>query len=949
MAATVASTTRGARRRVKISSKIVLTFVPLAVVTLASLGGLGYYTAKNALTRQALANLESVADLQQRRIEAIFKMHAERLALVSSRTQLRMSLDEYLQTQEPRHAAKMNRILIDARATIRDFRDLFVQTVDGRIVAATDSDLLGTSHPQSKIFSGAVSRSRVDFFYLNREGNLGVYLAAPLYLEQRLLGVLVIEADASNIVASMGSYRGLGSTGETLLVRRGPDGGAVFLTPARFDQAAALKRTVSRSSVGSPYIAVLERESGLLIDALDYQGYAVLAAFRYLEGPQLGLVVQKRLEEAFAPVDRLRRWTVTLLLAFSALVVGVSLFLARSITRPVMRLTDVAGRISAGKLSERAAIDTRDEVRLLAKAFNQMTERLLTDVEERRKAEEKFQALLASAPDAFVITEESGKIILTNQRAEELLGYRSDEMLGACIEELLAERDRDVHRDMRSKFIQSSRFERSRASFELYARHKSGAEVPVEVSLAPIETREGLLLANAIRDITDRKQAEALLVQQANYDTLTGLPSRILAYDRLSQALAHAHRNGLAVAVMFLDVDRFKNVNDTLGHSVGDALLSEVAVRLNRCIRKSDTVARLGGDEFLIVLSDLPVLSSADMVAEQILAELSAPFQLDGREMFVSASIGITGFPADSAESEVLLRNADAAMYRAKEEGRNTYRYYTAEMNEQLRTRLEMEEQLRHAIGRGELSLDFQPQLDVRSGRFFGAEALLRWRNGKLGSVPPDRFIPLAEETGLIHAIGEWVLVRACEAAASWQRLVDESVRVSVNVSAVQFRRGDLVAVVEGALRATGLPSELLELELTERLLVEDANAEHILGELKRIGVRLSLDDFGTGYSSLSYLKRFPFDVLKIDRLFISGVTSNQDDAALCRAILAMGGSLNMAVIAEGVETRKQLEFLAAHNVDGVQGYHISRPLDSDAFSALLSERRQGKNRLGKQ
>ena len=924
----------------KISSKIVLTFAPLAVVSLATLGWLGYDTAKKALTQQAMASLQSLADLQQRRIEGIVQQNAERLVLVSSRTHLRLSLKQYLLDPEPAHIDNINRILRDARANIQDFRKLFVQTSDGRVVASTSAALIGSVHPRSDEFAVAMSGRRVNVFYLRDTGELGVYLAAPLLLDDELLGVLVIDADASQIVASTTSYGGLGETGEALLLRRGDDGGAIFLTPARFDAGAALTRAIPPDATQSPYVTVLEpQRPDLMRDAIGYQGHQVLAALRQIAGTGWGLVVQKRMSEAFAPIDRLRAWTLTLSTLFSAIVVAVSLFLARSITRPVMQLTEVASRISAGVLSERAVISTRDEVNVLANAFNHMTERLLNDIDERRKAEEKFHALLTSAPDGILITTAEGEIIIANRRAEEMFGLQGAAMIGTPIGNLLVERSRDTYREMLQRFVATSISRAAPGSLELSILDARGTEVPVEISLAPIETGDGLLFANALRDITDRKLAEAKLVQQANFDNLTGLPSRLLANDRLSQALARAHRNSKVIAVMFLDIDRFKNVNDTLGHSVGDTLLTEVASRILGCVRESDTVARLGGDEFLVVLPDLDNLAASEIVADQILSALSEPFDLDNRQLFVSASIGITGFPMDSRDRDVLLRNADAAMYRAKEEGRNTYRFYTAEMNEQLRSRVEMEEQLRYAIARGELYLDFQPQLDLQHDRLLGAEALLRWHNVRLGQIPPDRFIPLAEETGLIHVIGEWVLQQACAQAAAWQTLSESAIRVAVNVSALQFKRGDLRDVVARVLQQTGLPAALLELELTERVLVEDsANAKRALAELKEMGVRLSLDDFGTGYSSLGYLKWFPCDVLKIDRTFISGITENKDDAALCRAILAMGGSLNMTVIAEGVETAEQLAFLAAHGVDAVQGYYVSRPMAAAAFAEMLAD-----------
>ena len=801
----------------KIRSKLTLTFLPLTLITLVTLGSLAYFSSKNALTRQVLDNLESVAAIQKQRIESILEQNHERLLLVSSRTQLRLSLDKYLTEPKPEYRDKMNRILGDANATIADFRALFIQTLDGRIVASTEQELIGTVHSKSKIFDDTRHGRRVDLLYRDDNGRLGAYLAGPLYLDSQLLGVLVIDSDISNIIASTTDYHGLGETGETLLIRRHGDHDAQFITPARFDDQAALVRTVSGPDVRSPYLQAMLKQGKLLIDVSDYTGHSVIAATRYIDQADFGLVVQKRTEEAYAPISTLRKLLLSLIVLFSVTVIFASLYIARSITLPISRLTSVATRISSGNLSERADISTHDETGVLAKAFNQMTENLVDDINERR-------------------------------------------------------------------------------------------------------------------------QAEARLVQQANFDTLTGLPNRLLAADRLSQAIAHAHRKGLSVAVMFLDIDRFKNVNDTLGHSVGDRLLTEVASRLSESVKEDDTVARLGGDEFLIILPELNTLTAAEIVAERILEKISHPFSLEDRELFTSASIGITGYPEDSDDPDMLLRNADSAMYQAKDAGRNTFRFFTPEMNIRLLKRLEMESQLRYALSREEFYLNFQPQVDIKSGKLVGVEALLRWNNSQLGSVPPDDFIPLAEETGLINAIGEWVLIQACRIAATWQQQTADGIRVSVNVSAVQFRNTDLVRTVCHALEVSGLPASLLELEITERLLVEDnPNTSRMLEDIKQTGVRLSLDDFGKGYSSLSYLKRFPFDVLKIDRAFISGVTTNSEDAALCRAITAMASSLNLSIVAEGVETKEQWDFLETHGADLAQGYYVSKPLSAEGFDAFLT------------
>ncbi|MEN8803799.1 MAG: EAL domain-containing protein [Thiogranum sp.] len=923
----------------KIRSKLALTFLPLALVALLVLASLAYIDARNALTDQVIANLESVASKQKQQLERVLEQNRERLALVSSRRQLRLSLENYLADPKQEYSETMNRILNSAGATIGDFRELFIQTLDGRIVASTNPELVGTIHDNEQFFVSGSNDDPVELFHHDDLGQLRMYLAGPLYRDSRRLGVLVIDSDVSTIVTSTTDYLGLGETGETLLVHRSDEGHARFLTPTRFAADDTSVRTISKEDLDSPFTHALQKKEELFTEAVDYNGHAVVAVTRYIDQTDWGLVVQMRKSEAYAPVARLRTWLLLLIGVSSLALIVASLFIARSITRPITRLTEVAGRISSGDRSERALVSTHDEVGMLADTFNQMTANLIDDINERKQAEEKFQAVLKAAPDAIVIVEQSGKIVLANLQAEQLFGYDEGELIGKPLELLMPERYRRGHESRRQSMFSKPRFRPMGEDLELCGLRKDGSEIPLEISLGPIETRDGLLIISAIRDISDRKQTEARLVQQASIDSLTGLPNRLLATDRLSLALAHARRTQQNVAVMFLDIDRFKQVNDTLGHSVGDQLLREVAHRLSQCVRADDTVARLGGDEFLIILPELGALASAEILAEKILESLSQPYTLSDRELFVSASIGITGYPEDSDDPEVLMRDADAAMYRSKEAGRNTYRFFTPEMNIQLLKRMDMEAQLRYAITNNELFLHFQPLVDTRSARLVGAEALLRWRNPALGLVPADKFIPLAEETGFINAIGEWVLMQACHAASMWQDRFPDALPVSVNVSAVQFRNGDLVETVRRALQANKLPAALLEFEITERLLIEDAtDTKRILKELKQMGVRLSLDDFGRGYSSLNHLKHYPFDALKIDRSFVSRITQGNEESALCKAITAMANELNLSVVAEGVETEQQWTLLRSHGTDLMQGHYISSPLDGDAFVDFMAD-----------
>jgi diguanylate cyclase (GGDEF)-like protein len=444
-------------------------------------------------------------------------------------------------------------------------------------------------------------------------------------------------------------------------------------------------------------------------------------------------------------------------------------------------------------------------------------------------------------------------------------------------------------------------------------------------------------LSSVARDISERKYFEMRLEHAAQYDTLTGLPNRVLLHDRLGQVLAFAHRNGRRVAVMLLDLDRFKTINDTLGHDTGDRLLREAARRLTACIREEDTLARWGGDEFIIILPELSESQNAAVVAKKVLQAFVPPFVLGDRELFVTTSIGIALYPDDDQSVEGLIKNADVAMYRAKEQGGSNYQFYTANMNAAAFERLALESSLRKALERGELLLHYQPQVELETGQVIGAEALLRWRHPDLGLVPPAQFIPLAEETGLIVPIGEWVLREACRQNKMWQEALARPLRVAVNLSARQFRHQDVLELTARVLNETGLAPSCLELELTESYIMQNPeSAIATLRDLKAMGVHLSIDDFGTGYSSLSYLKRFPIDAVKVDRSFVGDVTTDPDDAAIASAIIAMAHNLKLKAIAEGVETEEQLAFLKALKCDLLQGYYFSRPVPPDEFARLV-------------
>jgi diguanylate cyclase (GGDEF)-like protein/PAS domain S-box-containing protein len=560
------------------------------------------------------------------------------------------------------------------------------------------------------------------------------------------------------------------------------------------------------------------------------------------------------------------------------------------------------------------------------------------DITERKKAEEtvqKLASIVEFSEDAILGKSTDGKITSWNRAAEKMYGYTRDEVVGRDLSFLVpSDRQAEIPAIM-ERILSGQPIE----NLETERLTKTGSVLDVSLSVSLIKDASGHIAgASAIaRDITQRKAAEKQVQFLAYYDALTGLPNRTLLQDRLTKALASARRRKDKVALLFLDLDRFKDINDSLGHSVGDLVLKQVAERLKKWAREQDTAARVGGDEFLIVLTALKEAADAAVAAERLMNTMTAEFVVQGHSLCISCSVGISIFPEHGANCETLIKDADAAMYYAKENGCNDFRFFTKDMNAQAVERLTLENGLRLALDKKELFLVYQPQIEIATGRIIGLEALLRWQHPELGLVPPDKFIRIAENSGLIMPIGEWVLRTACSQTRKWQDEGLPAVPVAVNVSAVQFRQENFSKLIDRVLRETGLAPEYLELELTESLLLSNADVMFsVLRDLRAMGLKLAIDDFGTGYSSLSYLRRFPVGKLKIDRSFIRDVAVNPDDAAITTAIIGMAKSLNLKVIAEGVEDEAQVSFLRAHQCDESQGYYFSKPLAVDKVADKL-------------
>jgi diguanylate cyclase (GGDEF)-like protein/PAS domain S-box-containing protein len=545
--------------------------------------------------------------------------------------------------------------------------------------------------------------------------------------------------------------------------------------------------------------------------------------------------------------------------------------------------------------------------------------------------------IIENANEGVVVTDVNGVITDVNEAYENITGYSRDEVVGESPSINKSGRhDRNFYQGMWNS-IHDKGFWQG----EIWDRRKNGEVYPKWLSINTVRDERGQPshYVGIFSDITSKKATEEQLERLAYFDSLTNLPNRLLFRDRLSQEVAAARRHGNRVALFFIDLDRFKYVNDTLGHAAGDELLQIVAQRLRQCVRESDTVSRLGGDEFTVIIPDIEHADQVSGIAQKIIDDLGRSIPLRAQEVQIGASVGVAVFPDDGEDVEQLIRHADMALYKAKDEGRNNFQFFSAELQTHIADRIALEEDLRKGLERNEFLLHYQPKYNLATGAISGMETLVRWQHPVRGMVSPVEFIPLAEETGLIIPMSEFILREACRQTTDWIKASGMPLKVAVNLSARQFQQSDLVEVIKHTLDETGLSAELLELELTERMVMGDVDeAIRTMQALRELGLSLAIDDFGTGYSSLSYLKRFPINTLKIDQSFVRDLTIDSDDASIVQAIIAMGRQLDLHVVAEGVETEEQLEFLRQHGCGEIQGYLMSRPLPDGEFVKLLQQ-----------
>jgi diguanylate cyclase (GGDEF)-like protein/PAS domain S-box-containing protein len=557
--------------------------------------------------------------------------------------------------------------------------------------------------------------------------------------------------------------------------------------------------------------------------------------------------------------------------------------------------------------------------------------------EQLSETQIRLSALISTIPDLIWMKDEEGVYLSCNIAYQEFIGLKESELIGKTDYDFYNRESADVCRQSDIEAINAGGIS---ISEEAVTYQKNNSIGVMEIRKAPIFNPDGKLMGvlGIARDITERKLVEQQIEFMAHHDALTELPNRILAKDRMKQSIAYAKRHKTKAALIFIDLDGFKTINDSLGHSVGDVMLKGVTSRLKECLRESDTLSRQGGDEFLIILQDINDLADVAALADKLIQAFEQPFSINNQHLCASASIGIALYPGHGDSFESLLQNADAAMYKAKESGKNTYRFFTAQMNHNILGQFQIQSDLRHGIKNSEFILHYQPQIDLANNAIIGVEALIRWKHPYMGMIPPMNFIHIAEESGLIVPIGQWVIEEACRQAAAWHGQGIQ-ISVAVNISAVQFKRGNLEAVVKNALEHSGLNPKYLELELTESIMMYNVESTlQTVQALKALGVGLSIDDFGTGYSSLAYLKRFAVDKVKIDQSFIRDILTDKEDAVIVQTIIQMAKNLNLKSIAEGVENESVLSIINGYGCDEVQGYHFAKPMEALDFEQYYED-----------
>lgn len=962
-----------ARLKGSIAKRLAFWFLILTAVTAVVVGSLMLSSFEEAYRKTLITNLNGLADKKMDQINTYFFERFQDLEVLADTPMISAAMQGFQSaygdhgpaSRAYKEAEGLYHVQLREYLRRTGYYDLFLINPDGDIVYSVikeddfatnlnsgpyrDSGLAEvTRHVLEQVTTG-----QTFFDHYAPSDEHAAFIATPIIKDGVLLGVLALQLDTKAVTTVVTDQAGMGESGEAVAVMSSA-GDLVLTVPTRVNPDASFQETVSTNGVMG---AALQRAlkgaagSGFLSDG----GREFFAVWRYLPNLNWALLTRVNVDEGMQPIYEARKQLFGLGIVGTLLLIIFAFLMARTITRPLAELTDIAHEIASGKFDHKASISSDDEVGVLATALNTMSSRLQASINEldqnnleleSRVAERTadlenanqdlslLAAVVKATSEGVVITNKDGLIVDVNPAYCEITGYTREDLIGKNPNiNKSGVHDRDFYRDMWAAVNAGGRW-----SGEIWDKKKDGTVYPKLLTINALKNDQSEVCnyVGIFTDISEIKAVEKKLETLAYFDPLTGLPNRSLYHDRLRQAFSAAQRGGDKVALMLLDLDRFKYVNDTLGHQAGDELLKMVAERVVGRVRETDTVARLGGDEFTVVLPSIKDLNGIGHIAQGIVDLLAKPFSLNGQDVYVGVSIGISIYPDDALDGETLNKNADMAMYKAKESGRGRYHFYQSEMHEQAQKRMTLERSLRRALEHEEFRVFYQPKVNIREHKIIGMEALVRWFDPDKGMISPADFIPIAEENGMIIFIDQLVLRAACSQLRLWLD-AGWDLRVAVNLSALQFRQSDLVEIVGGVLKEYDLSPGSLELEITESAIMDDPNAAIALIQgLRDLGVYLSIDDFGTGYSSLAYLKKFPINTLKIDQAFVRDLTWDSDDAAIVRSVIALSEGLSLNVVAEGIETEEQRAFLLEHNCANGQGYYYSKPLPADEFEALL-------------
>jgi len=940
------SAIRGVRRGGTAGGRSIRTKM-MAAVLVAALGPLAIVGFVSSSKQESIAienafeRLEGIAAAQVGQLDAIVNGDREIAEILVTQTAVRDGLTSA-------GASDVEAALVATVSEIERLESVAVVDLDGQIVAASDASAIDR-------VNSVRDRLTMDgqFEGVVMEGATGdpvVISATDVIVDGERVGCVVIETSIEPIRALAMNYEGLSETGETSVAQREPGGGAEFIAPLRFKEGAVLNIIVPASAAQAPITLALAGHEQRFDGVPDYRQQSVLAVTRTVEGPGWAVVVKMDRAEAVTGMAAFRTTIMVAMLVGALLVIAMAVLSARWISRPIQRLTSAAVGVADGDLDARADIRTKDEIGALAVAVRTMTDTLVesTEVEAQRNAElEVVNARLAAsdaqvrsivdhAAEAIITCDGDGVIRSANPAAVELLGQDTTALEGQEFSFFIglsgASDDLGSERSNLVDWI----WQRREEVVGLYARRDAGQRIPLRMSVSRVEQDGDVSFHALIRDVSESVDFERRLWESAHYDGLTGLPNRELFLAELGQLLSSRVESDTVPAVLFVDLDRFKVVNDAWGHAAGDQLLQLVAKRLQNVIRETDLLARFGGDEFVVLAQGEGVHELVEL-GRRIIRELESPFRLGEHVTYVGASVGVAIADVDGVNGDDLVSQADVAMYAAKSSGRGRVSVFDAAMRDKVQSRHRLHTDLRRALDNDELIVHYQPIVDLASGEFQGAEALVRWEHPTRGLLGPDEFIPVAEETGLISNVGRVVLRQVARQIAEWNLREGGSPRVAVNLSAREIMDPTIVETVLDTLAAAGVSPSSLAIEITESVLVTDAQAAIAnLGRLRAAGVLIALDDFGTGYSSLTYLRDMPVDVVKIDRRFVQELSSANAASSIAAMILGLGRTMGLTVIAEGVETAGQHDHLVGVGGTHAQGYLYARPAPAAELAGLL-------------